>query len=149
MSREKWFHGESLDYFNHRAFNRRMPCTIRVFPRFWNLKMQSQRQEISASRIDILSIFSISFTRCRFTETLVGIQRRHANIVPLLAKVIHGRNETSLSLTFSQAYMEMDQSGTIDTIEKNRLQYFYDRFFMNRIGIRTLIYQHSTLFPSK
>ena len=41
--------------------------------------------------------------------------------------------------------MEMNQSGTIDLIEKNRLQYFYDRFFMNRIGVRTLIYQHSRL----
>ena len=39
--------------------------------------------------------------------------------------------------------MEMNASGKIDIIEKNRLQYFYDRFFMNRIGIRTLIYQHS------
>ncbi len=37
----------------------------------------------------------------------------------------------------------MEKSGPIDSIEKNRLQYFYDRFFMNRIGVRTLIYQHS------
>ena len=39
--------------------------------------------------------------------------------------------------------MELEKMGPIDVIEKNRLQYFYDRFFMNRIGIRTLIYQHS------
>jgi hypothetical protein len=39
--------------------------------------------------------------------------------------------------------MELEKTGPIDSIEKNRLQYFYDRFFMNRIGIRTLIYQHS------
>lgn len=39
--------------------------------------------------------------------------------------------------------MEMEKLGPIDLIERNRLQYFYDRFFMNRIGIRTLIYQHS------
>jgi hypothetical protein len=39
--------------------------------------------------------------------------------------------------------MELEKAGPIDLIEKNRLQYFYDRFFMNRIGIRTLIYQHS------
>jgi pyruvate dehydrogenase kinase 2/3/4 len=43
--------------------------------------------------------------------------------------------------------MELEKTGPIDLIEKNRLQYFYDRFFMNRIGIRTLIYQHSKLFP--
>jgi len=39
--------------------------------------------------------------------------------------------------------MELEKTGPIDSIEKNQLQYFYDRFFMNRIGIRTLIYQHS------
>jgi hypothetical protein len=69
----------------------------------------------------------------RFTETLVGIRRRHANIVPTLAR----------------AYMEMEKSGPIDLIEKNRLQYFYDRFFMNRIGVRTLIYQHTLLFGNE
>jgi len=69
----------------------------------------------------------------KFTETLVGIRRRHANIVPTLAR----------------AYMEMEQTGPVDLIEKNRLQYFYDRFFMNRIGIRTLIYQHTLLFGNE
>lgn len=31
----------------------------------------------------------------------------------------------------------------MDLIEKNRIQYFYDRLFMSRIGIRTLVYHHS------
>ncbi|UJR20886.1 hypothetical protein I4U23_023995 [Adineta vaga] len=69
----------------------------------------------------------------KFTETLVDIRRRHANIVPTLAR----------------AYMELEKAGEIDLIEKNRLQYFYDRFFMNRIGIRTLIYQHTLLFGNE
>ncbi|CAF4811031.1 unnamed protein product, partial [Rotaria sp. Silwood1] len=68
-----------------------------------------------------------------FTETLVGIRRRHADIIP----------------TFALAYMEMEQTGPIDLIEKNHLQYFYDRIFMNRIGIRTLIYQHTLLFGNE
>ncbi|CAF2403881.1 unnamed protein product [Rotaria sp. Silwood2] len=68
-----------------------------------------------------------------FTETLVGIQRRHADVVP----------------TFARAYMEMEQTGPVDLIEKNHLQYFYDRIFMNRIGIRTLIYQHTFLFGNE
>ena len=42
-----------------------------------------------------------------------------------------------------KAYMEYEKTGTITSIEKNRIQYFYDRFFMNRIAVRTLIYQHS------
>ncbi|CAF0880848.1 unnamed protein product [Rotaria sp. Silwood1] len=68
-----------------------------------------------------------------FTETLVGIRRRHADIIP----------------TFALAYMEMEQTGPVDLIEKNHLQYFYDRIFMNRIGIRTLIYQHTLLFGNE
>ncbi|CAM4866839.1 unnamed protein product [Rotaria socialis] len=68
-----------------------------------------------------------------FTETLVGIRRRHADIIPI----------------FARAYMEMDKAGPIDLIEKNHLQYFYDRIFMNRIGIRTLIYQHTLLFGNE
>lgn len=39
--------------------------------------------------------------------------------------------------------MEYEKTGAIDLIEKNRIQYFYDRFFLNRIGVRTLIYHHS------
>jgi len=66
----------------------------------------------------------------KFTETLLGIRRRHANIVPTLAR----------------AYHETESTGPIDLIDKNRLQYFYDRFFINRIGVRTLIYQHTLLF---
>ncbi|CAF1026140.1 unnamed protein product [Rotaria sordida] len=71
-----------------------------------------------------------------FTETLVGIRRRHADIVPTFARV-------------NNAYMEMEQTGPVDLIEKNRLQYFYDRIFINRIGIRTLIYQHTLLFGNE
>ena len=40
--------------------------------------------------------------------------------------------------------MEFEQVNSISLIEKNQIQYFYDRFFMNRIGVRTLIYHHST-----
>lgn len=69
----------------------------------------------------------------KFIEVLVGIRRRHANIVPTLAR----------------AYMELEKMGPIDVIEKNRLQYFYDRFFMNRIGIRTLIYQHTLIYGNE
>jgi hypothetical protein len=41
--------------------------------------------------------------------------------------------------------MEYERASPITLIEKNQIQYFYDRFFMNRIAVRTLIYQHSRL----
>ena len=44
--------------------------------------------------------------------------------------------------------MEYEKFAPVDLIEKNRIQYFYDRFFMSRIGVRTLIYHHSTCLPS-
>ncbi|CAF1161721.1 unnamed protein product [Rotaria sp. Silwood1] len=66
----------------------------------------------------------------KFTEILVGIRNRHTDVVATLA----------------QAYIEFQKVSSISLIEKGRIQYFYDRFFMNRIGIRTLIYQHTLLF---
>jgi hypothetical protein len=39
--------------------------------------------------------------------------------------------------------MEYEKVGPVNLIQKNQIQYFYDRFFINRIGVRTLIYQHS------
>ncbi|CAF0743728.1 unnamed protein product [Adineta steineri] len=71
-----------------------------------------------------------STTLRKFTETLIDIRRRHADVVP----------------TMAQAYIELEKVGSIGIIEKNKIQYFYDRFFMNRIGVRTLIYQHTLLF---
>lgn len=80
-----------------------------------------------------------------FTETLANIRRRHAEVVPTLAQVIPFISpiDQFLRWTSFQAYMEFEKISSSDMIEKSRIQYFYDRFFMNRIGVRTLIYQHS------
>ncbi|CAF1957290.1 unnamed protein product [Rotaria magnacalcarata] len=66
----------------------------------------------------------------KFTEALVDIRKRHVDVVSTLAK----------------AYMEFEKVSSSNSIEKNRIQYFYDRFFLNRIGVRTLIYHHTLLF---
>ncbi|CAM2704656.1 unnamed protein product [Rotaria socialis] len=66
----------------------------------------------------------------KFTEALVGIRKRHVDVISTLAK----------------AYMEFEKVSSSNSIEKNRIQYFYDRFFLNRIGVRTLIYHHTLLF---
>ncbi|CAF2515903.1 unnamed protein product [Rotaria sp. Silwood2] len=80
--------------------------------------------------LEFKNIESDASTLRKFTETLVGIRKRHADVVSTLA----------------QAYIEFEKVSSISLIEKSRIQYFYDRFFINRIGIRTLIYQHTLLF---
>ncbi|CAF0785504.1 unnamed protein product [Didymodactylos carnosus] len=66
----------------------------------------------------------------KFTEALLTIRQRHVDVVP----------------TMAQGYIELEKTRQVNLYEKNQIQYFYDRFFMNRIGIRMLIYQHTLLF---
>ncbi|XP_014667283.1 PREDICTED: pyruvate dehydrogenase (acetyl-transferring) kinase isozyme 2, mitochondrial-like [Priapulus caudatus] len=66
----------------------------------------------------------------RFCEALMRIRNRHMNVVETMA---HG-------------VMEMGDSHGIDNTTDNNVQYFLDRFYMSRIGIRMLINQHTLLF---
>lgn len=45
--------------------------------------------------------------------------------------------------TMAQGVMELKDSHEIDLHTENSIQYFLDRFYMSRIGIRMLINQHS------
>ncbi|EDO42209.1 predicted protein [Nematostella vectensis] len=65
----------------------------------------------------------------RFTETLAHIKQRHNNVVE----------------TMAQGIMELRQKEGLSAFHPS-IQYFLDRFYMNRIGIRILITQHLMLF---
>lgn len=45
----------------------------------------------------------------------------------------------------AQGVLELKDSHEIDLHTENSIQYFLDRFYMSRIGIRMLINQHSKL----
>ncbi|UJR28664.1 hypothetical protein I4U23_009893 [Adineta vaga] len=125
----KFLRAELLIRWSHmRKEMNYLPKTLIEMPSF---KLTNSLYDQSYSEVLEFKDVEPNLTTLRkFTETLVGIRRRHAEVVPTLA----------------QAYMEFEKTNPNDMIEKNRIQYFYDRFFMNRIGVRTLIYQHTLLF---
>ncbi|CAF1392234.1 unnamed protein product [Rotaria magnacalcarata] len=66
----------------------------------------------------------------KFTETLQNIRRRHKSVVETLA----------------QGYMEFSDSGKVKEYEESQIQYFLNRFYLSRISIRLLMYQHTMCF---
>jgi len=68
----------------------------------------------------------------KFIQTMDGVIRRHQNVVETMA---HG-------------IIEWRESSSKHSIDKYRekVQYFLDRFYTSRIGIRILINQHTMLF---
>ena len=67
-----------------------------------------------------------------FCESLVNIRNRHSDVVQ----------------TMAQGVIELKDSTRVDCSTENNIQYFLDRFYMNRISIRMLINQHTLLFGS-
>ncbi|CAF4984573.1 unnamed protein product [Rotaria sp. Silwood1] len=63
----------------------------------------------------------------KFTEILQNIRKRHRTVIE----------------TVAQGYMEFSDSGKVKEYEESQIQYFLNRFYLSRISIRLLIYQHS------
>ncbi|XP_068218042.1 pyruvate dehydrogenase (acetyl-transferring) kinase, mitochondrial-like isoform X1 [Palaemon carinicauda] len=66
----------------------------------------------------------------KFTDALTKIRNRHQDVV----------------MTMAQGIMELKDAHRIDNNMEAYIQYFLDRFYMNRISIRMLINQHTLLF---
>lgn len=73
---------------------------------------------------------SKSATLDKFTDTLLKIRNRHIDVV----------------MTMAQGVMELKDAHSINANTEANIQYFLDRFYMNRISIRMLINQHTILF---
>lgn len=65
-----------------------------------------------------------------FVDTLIKVRNRHHNVVP----------------TMAQGIIEYKDACTVDPITNQNLQYFLDRFYMNRISTRMLMNQHILIF---
>ncbi|CAF3706387.1 unnamed protein product [Adineta steineri] len=65
-----------------------------------------------------------------FTEVLQNIRKRHSTVIETLA----------------QGYMEFSDQAAIKEYEESQIQYFLNRFYLSRISIRLLIYQHTMCF---
>ncbi|CAF0737706.1 unnamed protein product [Rotaria sordida] len=66
----------------------------------------------------------------KFTEVLQNIRKRHTTVIE----------------TVAQGYMEFSELGHAKEYEESQIQYFLNRFYLSRISIRLLIYQHTMCF---
>jgi pyruvate dehydrogenase kinase 2/3/4 len=66
----------------------------------------------------------------KFTEVLQNIRKRHSSVIETLA----------------EGYMEFSDLGQVKEYEESQIQYFLNRFYLSRISIRLLIYQHTMCF---
>ncbi|KAJ6666615.1 hypothetical protein lerEdw1_020338 [Lerista edwardsae] len=65
-----------------------------------------------------------------FIDAIVKVRNRHHDVVP----------------TMAQGVLEYRDSLKMDPSTNQNIQYFLDRFYMNRISIRMLINQHTLIF---
>lgn len=72
-------------------------------------------------------------TLSNFADTLVNIRNRHANVVE----------------TMAQGFMELKEKNGLENTDPQLIQYFFNRFYTNRISIRMLINQHALLYGSQ
>uniref|UniRef100_A0A672STH3 Protein-serine/threonine kinase n=1 Tax=Sinocyclocheilus grahami TaxID=75366 RepID=A0A672STH3_SINGR len=82
----------------------------------------------STKQQDSWSCFAVCLQR--FVDTLVSIRNRHNDVVP----------------TMAQGVIEYRDAFGADPVTCQNIQYFLDRFYMNRISIRMLINQHTLIF---
>nr|XP_034985580.1 pyruvate dehydrogenase kinase, isozyme 4 isoform X2 [Zootoca vivipara] len=67
-----------------------------------------------------------------FIDAILKVRNRHHDVVP----------------TMAQGVLEYRDSSKMDPFINQNIQYFLDRFYMNRISIRMLINQHTLIFDN-
>ncbi|KAF3819132.1 hypothetical protein GH733_013282 [Mirounga leonina] len=78
----------------------------------------------------LVNTSSVRLVKSCFIDTLIKVRNRHHNVVP----------------TMAQGVIEYKDGCTVDPVTNQNLQYFLDRFYMNRISTRMLMNQHILIF---
>ncbi|XP_040328546.1 pyruvate dehydrogenase kinase, isozyme 4 isoform X2 [Prionailurus bengalensis] len=78
----------------------------------------------------LVNTSSVQLVKSCFVDTLITVRNRHHNVVP----------------TMAQGIIEYKDACTVDPVTNQNLQYFLDRFYMNRISTRMLMNQHILIF---
>ncbi|EMP33940.1 [Pyruvate dehydrogenase [lipoamide]] kinase isozyme 4, partial [Chelonia mydas] len=90
-------------------------------------------REIDLLPNQLLSTPSVQLVKSCFIDTLVMVRNRHHDVVPVMA----------------QGVIEYQDAFRVDPVTNQNIQYFLDRFYMNRISIRMLINQHNAFETSR
>ncbi|KAK2726411.1 hypothetical protein QYM36_000748 [Artemia franciscana] len=94
------------------------------------VRLANIMKEINLLPADLLRMPSVVTVHKWFAVALDKIRNRHSDVVP----------------TMAQGVLELSESVFVDNDTDDKIQYFLDRLYMSRIGIRMLINQHALLF---
>ncbi|KAI4585325.1 hypothetical protein MJG53_020625, partial [Ovis ammon polii x Ovis aries] len=78
----------------------------------------------------LVNTSSVQLVKSCFVDTLIKVRNRHHDVIP----------------TMAQGVLEYKDACTADPVTNQNLQYFLDRFYMNRISTRMLMNQHSNVY---
>ncbi|KAL7976620.1 hypothetical protein Chor_008569 [Crotalus horridus] len=81
----------------------------------------------------LLDTSSVQLVKDCFIDAITKIRNRHHSVIPMMA----------------QGVLEYRDSSKMDSCINHNIQYFLDRFYMNRISIRMLINQHNAFQSSQ
>jgi len=106
-----------------------LPCDLLQMPSVLNLQTMYARSFMELVDFEETSSKDEE-TLIKFCEALQRVEVRHTNVVQ----------------TMAQGVLDLKDSQTLDKARVKQIQYFLDRFYINRISLRMLILQHIELF---
>lgn len=110
------------------------PAVLQKMPSFAMVKSMYQRSFAEILEFERADVNDDKVLQ-RFTKTLVDVRNRHVNVVETMAKGI---------MEYKEAY-----GPELLDRQEQQIDYFLNRFYINRISIRMLINQHALLYGSQ
>uniref|UniRef100_A0A673Y8Q2 Protein-serine/threonine kinase n=1 Tax=Salmo trutta TaxID=8032 RepID=A0A673Y8Q2_SALTR len=98
------------------------------------VRLANIMKEIKLLPDHLLKTPSVRLVQSCFTDAVIKIPNRHNDVIPTMVQ---------------GGVVEYKETYGTDPIVSQNVQYFLDRFYMNRISIRMLLNQHTLLFGGK